>query len=110
LRQHEGHPKNRDGKNYLSVVVPTLKIWRIMYAELHRYVKVFLLHLFTLVTDRCFILIHSLPSLTDGLYRRYAMINGVPGGIEHPEEALEIPKVESAIYDEYERQAKVWKR
>jgi hypothetical protein len=36
LRQHEGHPKNKDGKNYLSEVVPTLKIWRIMYAELHR--------------------------------------------------------------------------
>jgi hypothetical protein len=36
LRQHEGHPKNKDGKNYLSEVVPTLKIWKIMYAELHR--------------------------------------------------------------------------
>jgi hypothetical protein len=38
------------------------------------------------------------------------MVNGVPGGDETMEETLEIPKVESAIYDEYERQAKVWKR
>ncbi|KAH8090285.1 hypothetical protein HD553DRAFT_337972 [Filobasidium floriforme] len=40
LRQHEGHPKNKDGKNYLSNVVPTMKIWRIMYAELHRYAMI----------------------------------------------------------------------
>lgn len=68
----------QDGSSYLSQIVPNLKIWRVLYCELHRYAS------------------------------EHGLKIDIMDGPDVSGEVLPVAQVEKMIREEYKRQAKEW--